>query len=140
MPDLLQTTLDVSHKGDIFVFKIPSLLDELKVGGRMRALRAKTDPEWNGFVGGGLDADTAFILRASATFEVLLQRGPEWVFSPSKDGKPVVDIEKIGLDHNDDIYAVYQGYVSVLDSFRNRGAADANADGKEAVARSQDPQ
>lgn len=139
MPDLLQTTLDVDHKGEKFVFKIPSLTDELRVGGRMHALRAKAQPEWNGFVGGGLDADTAFILRASATLEVLLQRGPEWVFSPGKDGKPVVDIEKISFDHNDDVYAVYQGYVSVLDSFRGR-RADGDAAGKEAVAGGQDPQ
>ena len=133
MPELLQTTLEIPYKGEAFVFKIPSILDELKVGGRERALRIASDPSWNGF-NGGLDWDTAAALRAAATFEVLLERGPEWAFTPGKDGKPIVDIAQVSSDHNADVYAIYDMYRSALDSFRVGRAAAKNTAGGEAVA------
>jgi len=139
MTELLQSTLEIPFKGDLFIFKIPSIHDDLRVGGRIRALRTLTDPDWSGF-GGGLDADTAYALRAAATFEVLLQKGPAWVFTAGTDEKPIVDTSKIPIDKNEAVYEVYSLYGTALDSFRGRGNLNKDAAGEKAVASGQDPQ
>lgn len=133
-PDLLQTTLTVPVGNDKFEFRIPSLHDEIKIGGRVAALRRMNDPAWDGFTA-GLDGATLMTLNACATFEVLLERASaQWCFTPGADGKPYVDSSKFPTDKVATVLQAYGGFDVALTTFRQSGFANQKPVGAETVA------
>ncbi|MDA8120114.1 MAG: hypothetical protein M0Z85_08775 [Gammaproteobacteria bacterium] len=113
---LTQTELTVTVKGETFVFKIPSIRDEAKVGSIARWLRAQDDPAGIG-APEGLDFETFFFYQALATIQVLLKRASDdsW-WSTGPDGRPVLDASK--LPESAPVKEVYEGYLAALDTFR----------------------
>lgn len=134
--DIFQSVIPVKVRDESFEFKIPTIHDEIRIGARMRELQKKLDPAWDGF--GTLDFNTTYLLRACATFELLLQKGPKWCFSESRDAKdqPVVtcDTGVIPPARYDAMLAAYSNYSELLAFFREHGTTNKPAVGTEAVA------
>lgn len=141
MTDLLQENVTVKGpKGDTYVFKIPSLHDEFRVSARVKNIRKQIDPDWDG-VEQGMDWFSVMGMQAAATFEVLLVKSSAtWPYTASKSGEPIVDSSKFPITMVDEVRAVYSEYMGEVRRFRDGGAADDNADGKEAVAGERDIQ
>ena len=119
----LATTLEVKLGQDTYVFKIPTLHDEIAIGSRMSTLRRAIDPSWDGFT--LLDGTTQYALRAAATFELLLQRASvTWPFSEGLDKKPVIDSSKFPADKAHVTVQAYERYEAALNRFRYGGAED----------------
>lgn len=117
-----QKTLTVDVGDDKFEFKIPSLHDEIRIGSKMTRLRQVIDPDWDG-VSGGLDYETAWLLRACATTEVLLQKSScKWLWKQGADGTPYVDTSAVPEDKSMIFADAYKGYTSALSSFRQKGS------------------
>lgn len=136
--DVLKRTLTVKRDGDEFVFRTPSILDDIKVGQEARLIRSKVDP--NGYGGvEGLDEDAALLSRFLGMFRVLFestsapwlpikteQRGAETV--------AVVDIDNIPADRVNDVAEVGLMLEAEVARFRARGAGDRQSAGAETVA------
>jgi hypothetical protein len=77
---------------ETYVFRIPTLQEQVQFGFAVRRVRRRYDPENVGDPS-GLDGMTFELTYGMATFEMLLHAGPEWVWKdkPSADTKPVVD-------------------------------------------------
>lgn len=121
--EITKTTLEVPVRGETYEFKIPSLHEEIAIGSRVTKLRRDIDPLWDGF-SMGLDGNTAYMLRACATFELLLKRASaQWVWSHEPNtGGPIVDSSKFPPDKVDLVMEVYQGFLEALSRFRQGGA------------------
>jgi hypothetical protein len=133
MPELFQDEITASFGGDDFIFSIPSLHDEIRIGLQARALRQALagpggDPSEN-----GLDEWTLYFLRASATFEILLKKASaKWPWVAGAGG-PVVDSSKFPKDKVGDVVAIYRRYLDELATFREGGTPSKPAS-TEAVA------
>lgn len=104
---------------DTYEFAIPTLHDEIRIGSRMRRLRAAIDPEWDGFTQ-GLDAGTSYTLRACATLEELLKTASvRWPFSPDAKGAPAVDSSKWSPRDAMTALDVFAGFTDELVKFRS---------------------
>ena len=133
MSDVTQSTLTVPLGSDNFEFKIPTLYDEIRIGARMSEIRKNIDPAWDGFTQ-GLDGNTLYILRAAATFDVLLLRASQqWPFQKTATG-PVVDSGKFPENKVNDSLLIYQGFTEALTRFREGRTADEPKPASEAVA------
>lgn len=135
MTDLIQKTLTVTGlTGISYTFRIPGLFDEYKIAARVKDIRKKIDPNWDGFEQ-GLDAQTQWSMRGSATFEIgLVSASDQWVFSKTKDGLPVIDSAQWPEDKMFEMHHVYEEYLEKVSRFRATGSPDAAPDGAEAVA------
>lgn len=102
-----------------FEFRIPTLLDEAKIGARIRRLRMLADPLDD--PGGTLDPDTLAYLKAMAYFDVLLiaASGAEWAWSKGADGKLVVDSTKFPEDKADVVRLIAARAFWLIYRFRN---------------------
>lgn len=118
-PNPLSETITVTVEGDDYEFAIPSIVDEMKVGMRMRDIRRRINP--NGDISDfGLDQSTLYFNRACAAFELLLRRtsaSPPWPFSAGSAG-PEVNCEKFPREKAATVIAVYGGLQEKLLSFR----------------------
>jgi hypothetical protein len=135
MTDLLQKTVIVTGlKGDTYTFRMPTLFDEFRIAARMKEIRAKTDPTWNGTMD-GLDDMAMWSMRACATFDMQLESASvRWCFSETKDGGPKIDSEKFAPDRIFEVHAVYRGYSDQVTRFRAEWLADEDTAGTEGVA------
>ena len=133
MPELLQDSITVSHNGDDFVFSIPSIHDEVRIGLKARALRQALVGPGGDVSEDGLDRWTVYMLRACATFEVLLRKSSAMWPWTAQAGGPVVDSGKFPDDKVNDVLAIYSDQQEQLLSFREGGVATVSA-GTEAVA------
>jgi hypothetical protein len=130
--DVLKTTIESKVGDHIFVFKIPSLHDEIRVGSKMGSLRRKIDPDWDGAT--ELEYNEAFLLRACATFECLRQQSSEkWVWAVSNQGKPICDSSKFPEDKVLEVVEAYRGYGDQLRTFRQAGLAGQQLPAQETV-------
>lgn len=131
--ELLKTEFLIPYKGDNFVFKIPSLFDDVALASRVRKICGDIDP--TNPTENGLSEDAMYRVRALATFEVLLTKSSaEWPWSPGKDGKPVVDCQKFPANRAGDALRIYFDYQSQLNTFRDGGNLDSGPPSTEAVA------
>lgn len=73
-----------------YVFRVPSLSEEIELGLHERTIRAQHDNVTAGQAW-GLDGVTDQFVGNLAIFEKQLVRGPLWCAVPDKEGKPVVD-------------------------------------------------
>ena len=138
MPDILQDKLEVKLQDDIFVFRIPTYLDEIKLGMKERDIRRELGLEIGGDQSGnpdGLDNQTFFMVQTAARFELLLvQSSVQWPWSAGPEGKPVVDFHKWPSDKVGDAIAVGALFAGELTTFRSGGNTDGNAASSEAMA------
>lgn len=122
--DALKTTLEIPFKGETFEFRIPTVLDDIKVGSRIREILRKADPESMGQVA-GLDWATFNKLEACAGFELLLKSSSaKWPWTENAQKQVIVDSTLFPAEHNEDITAIYQGFSEALRRFRNDRAVD----------------
>lgn len=134
---VLQEEITVTHDGETYVFKLPSVRDDAKVGSYARYLRAQDDPEGIGSAD-GLDFNSFYIYQALATFHVLLRRATvDWPFSPSEKGLPVVDVNK--FPESAPVMEVYDSYLKAVSEFRGKTNPRKSA-GEDAVASEPDTQ
>lgn len=129
MVDVLQTTIEVSHKGTTYVFRIPSYADELKIGILARNIRRDLDPDTGG-AAEGLDGSTLFYIRTAAVFQALLNTCSDtWPFSEDAEQKPVVDYKKWPSGKVEEALAVGMLFETALQRFRGGGTPDQNPAG-----------
>ena len=134
MPEVLQDTLTVEYSGETFQFKIPTIYDEMRIGARMRDIRAAIVGPGASSSDEGLDNVTLFFNRACATLDVLLKKASvRWVFSEGDSG-PVVNSANFPATKTDDVVGIYGGYQDALGTFRSGGNPDPAPVSPEAVA------
>lgn len=120
-PNPLSDTMTVTYDGDHYIFAIPSLVDEMKIGIRMRDIRRRILPEGD-ISDFGLDQNTLYFNRACATFELMLRKtsaNPPWPYSSGPSG-PVVDCEKFPTDKASTVIGVYGALQQQLLTFREK--------------------
>lgn len=123
--DVLKTTIEIGYNGEVYVFKIPSPLDEIGIGSRQKAILLKSDETSNGDVA-GLGSYERTLLTAMATFEKLIVRGTTatWVWTPDdKTRLPIVDSSKFPPDSLVTVLEVVSLFNVEFDNFlseRNR--------------------
>lgn len=132
--DLTKDTLEVSHGDAKYVFAIPTLADEIKLGLRERNIRREMDPASSGDVD-GLDVSTILLVRAAAQFELLLRSASvAWPYTPGAGGAPVVDYRRFPSDKVQEVVQVSLDFQAALNRFRGGGVRDGDAEGGEVVA------
>ncbi|MDE2232596.1 MAG: hypothetical protein KGJ90_00490 [Patescibacteria group bacterium] len=130
--DVLSDIVTVTVDGDDYMFQVPSIYDEMKIGVRMREIRRRIDPTSNG--DDNLDVGTMYIMRACATFETMLKKASvQWPFTAGSAG-PVVDSEKFPRDKSDAVLKIYTAFQEKLFSFRSGGVPDKQPLTSEVVA------
>lgn len=133
MADVLQTTIEVPHKGTTYVFRIPSYTDEIKIGILARNIRRSLDPETGGSAE-GLDYSTLVYVRTAAVFQSLLEQCSDtWPFSEDAAKKPIVDYRKWSPEKVEEALAVGMLFETALQRFRGVGIADQNPAGGKTV-------
>jgi|SRR6185437_4782257 len=114
----LQDTIEVEHKGQKYEFRIPSLVEEIKLGMHERNIRRELDPESAG-AAEGIDIATTMTVRAAAVFEVLLKSSTAtWPFSHGPNKEPVVDFRKFPTDKAEEVAAIGLVFETKLQEFR----------------------
>ena len=130
---LAQTTVTVSDDGSEFEFRIPSILDEVKIGARMRRLRLAADPMDD--PGSPIDLDTMAYLKSMAYFEVLLEASnASWAWVMGPQGKMVVDSTKFPPNKVNQVIRVASEAIGQVNRFRAGTTANRGTPGNEAVA------
>lgn len=134
--DALKNTIEVKldkYPDDIFIFRVPNIADEIRLGVHSRDLRVKMSPNSNPFEG-GIDYGTTLMLRACATFELLLsQTSATWVAKDDK-GSPKIDSLEFPPERTEEIIDVVQAFNESLTTFRQKRIADRKPPSKETVA------
>ena len=129
----LKKEIEISHGGEIFVFRIPSVMDKVRSGVAARRIRAAADPSAGGQPN-GLDGETYFLVQAIATIETMLLRGPAWIFSEGEKGAPpVIDPEKWPTERVDDIIPIVDKFEEEYARFRKGGSANGQSSADEVV-------
>ncbi len=135
MSELLPTELTVTVGDETYMFAIPTIRDEAKIGMRTASIRrsmleaGEQDPGPQ-----ALDFGTNYTLRACAVFELQLRKASvTWPFSQGKNG-PVVDSTKFPLNKSEKVLSVYEAYTVALDTFRSGGNPDQPAPDAKVVA------
>jgi hypothetical protein len=129
--DVLKDSIDVTVNNETYTFRIPSYLDEIKIGVRQRDIVRSVSPD-AGI--DGVDGQTYFLINTAARFEVLLQSASvKWPYSNGPSGEPVVDFQKWPKDKVTEALAVGAVFSTELSSFRQRGFTDNNPAGEKAV-------
>lgn len=130
--DLTKTEIIIPYGGDDYVFKIPGLMDDMRVGVRARNIRRQADPNDPGEF--GLSDEVVLQVRAMASFEELLRKGPRWPWIADAQGKPLVDSLKFPDDRAGDVTAIYLLFLQQVNSFRLGRDTNGGQAGTEAVA------
>ena len=138
MPELLQDTLEVHVDGETYIFAIPGVADEIKLGLIERDIRRQMELDLFGPTGAVTgeptgDRGTDFVVRVAAQFRLLLRRGPAWPYSNGVNGEPVVDFTKWPNNKVDTAFRVGMEFQNQLARFRSGGTADQGATGGQAL-------
>lgn len=121
--------------GSQFIFKIPGIRDEIRIGMRMRALRAADATAGDDPNEQGLDEFTVYLSRCCATFELLLiSANVTWAHTPGLDGKPVVDSSKFPDDKMNDLTSAVADFSRQVNNFRAGGDSNKPPVDGQAVA------
>ncbi len=123
---ITRTDVTISFKGEKFVFRIPGILDEVKIGMASKKLRRKIDPDSVG-VGEewGLDPLTYDYLWTCAVFQTMLKSGPPWVWGEAaakeQTSEPAVDPDKWPAEKANDALLIAGAWRREVDRFRLAG-------------------
>lgn len=114
-------TITVRDESSVFEFRIPTIMDEIKIGSRMRRLRAMADPTDD--LNGSLDMEAQAYLKSVAYFEVLLVSGEgiEWAWSKGPEGTRVVDSTRFPATKTNQVLRVAAQAVGQVNQFRFGG-------------------
>lgn len=131
---LAQKTIVIKDGDAEFEFKIPTILDEVKIGARMRRLRMMADPMDD--PGGTVDMDTLAYLKSMAFFDVLLVAADnaQWAWSKGLDGRRTVNSTEFPEDKTNQVLRVAGNAIVEVNRFRDGRIADAGAASVETVA------
>lgn len=113
--NFFKQTITVIYDGETYEFRVPSVADRIAMDGKAAKLRRDGDPDSMGLVY-GYDPISLSYTMSLAKFSTLIKAGPPWVFTPDKDGKPIVDISK--WPDNVPIEEVVNELDKQLDEFR----------------------
>ena len=138
---VLQNTIEVPYESATYAFRIPTPFDHIGIGARQREILRKIEPASGGDMT-GLDAYTYTLLKALATFEVLLTaKGTTatWVWTADAKGLPVVDASKFPPQAVLLVMEVVDAYETALDRFLFGRPGDGIAPVAETVASESNP-
>ena len=139
--NVLQTTLEVPYEGQVYVFRIPTPFDHIGIGARQREILRRIEPASGGDMT-GLDAYTYTLLKALATFEVLLTaKGTTatWVWTADAKGLPVIDSAKFPPEVVLLVMNVVEVFDQKVDSFLFGGTGDGEPTSAETMESEQNP-
>jgi hypothetical protein len=139
MDPVLDNSITVNIDGDTYIFRVPSFKDEIALGLRERAIRLAIERETAGPDGAvfGMptgDNQTDFMVRTAATFDMLLLKGPEWVWSNDTTGHPKANYENWPLDKVSLAAKVGVEFDTQLRRFRDPRTPDGGSVGGKTVA------
>lgn len=121
---VLKTSLEVEVNKEKYEFKIPTIHEEIGVGIRVKDIRRRLEPTWNGFEA-GLDGQALLELRACATFELLLLKSSsKWPWIEDAKGNVICNSSKFPNSKYNDVLLAYQNFQDALNSFRTGGNPD----------------
>lgn len=141
MPEVLQSTITVEHKGETFEFRVPGPRELSRMGARAHAMRRMDAPETGGSEV-GLDPLSRDLYMGMALMETLLVKADakgDWPFSLGPDGKPTVDSGKFPPLASMILPDVYGGFMRQLDTFLGEGPSDGHAGSEAPVDGKSDP-
>ena len=99
-----------------YIFRIPSPMQQAKIGIVARNLRMQDDPETVGS-SDGLDSYTYELYYAAATFKTMYIRGDNsWVMSPNEAGQPECIPDNWPADAP--LVDVFEKYMQEVERFR----------------------
>ena len=137
---VLQNTIEVPYESATYAFRIPTPFDHIGIGARQREILRKIEPASGGDMT-GLDAYTYTLLKALATFEVLLTaKGTTatWVWTADAKGLPVIDSAKFPPEVVLLVMNVVEVFDQKVDSFLFGGPGDGDTPGAKAMASESD--
>ena len=132
---VLQNTIEVPYESATYAFRIPTPFDHIGIGARQREILRKIEPASGGDMT-GLDAYTYTLLKALATFEVLLTaKGTTatWVWTADAKGLPVIDSAKFPPEVVLLVMNVVEVFDQKVDSFLFDRPGDGDTPGAETL-------
>lgn len=118
----IPSEITVEHNGEKYIYKIPSVHEEIRIGVLMDSMRRR-----QGGAGGdmeSLDNWTRILLRACVNMEVLLKKASvTWPFTVGTAG-PAVDSSKFPENKISELIEVQIKFDDLLSSFRAGGNPD----------------
>ena len=133
--NLIRKTIIVTNNIDKeeFEFRIPTLMDEIAIGGHMRRMRLQADPLDDGQ--GVLDGDTMAWLRAATYFErQLISSSVDWPYTKLPDGTRVVRASEFPIDKVNNVLIVAGLFHTEVSRFRAGGTTHGGNAGDKVVA------
>jgi hypothetical protein len=116
--NVLQKQLTVQYNGDDFVFKIPSMQDNLNILARANELRRDSTSDGNA-ISLGFDPAATTLTNQIATFrELLVSTSAKWVYTAGPKG-PEMNLNNWPSDVP--ITEVVDKFNQELDTFRKEG-------------------
>ena len=89
---ILESTVEVENRGEIFEFRLPTVLDEIRLGSVAKRVRREADPEGSFGESEGIDPIAYAYGKAVSLFLVCLVRtSAKWVYAADKAGKPALN-------------------------------------------------
>lgn len=138
--EVIKTEIEVTHNGITYLFKIPSVHEEIKIGIKSREIRRRIVGDTGDAADYGLDFNTQVLIRSCAIFELLLKKCTDkWPYSAGEGGLPVVVSDKFPPEHVDTVVEVGLAFSNQIDTFRAERSAAGKPATEKAVAGQPDP-
>jgi len=142
--DLLKDSIEVNVKGQTYEFRVPSYMDEIKLGVRERNIRQDIEKEIGETItsgsADGIDNGTYFMVRVAAQFEVLLKKSStRWPWTNDDKGNPIVNYKKWPNDKVNEAIEVGVAFGAELARFRDGGLSNGDGSGTEVMEGEPDP-
>jgi len=127
---ILASTVEVENAGEVFEFRLPSVLDEIKLGGMAKRVRREADPESAGY-GGDFDETeqlSYMVAKAVALFVVcLVKTSAKWVYAADAAGKPVMAWQSWPPEVFQRVMEIAMAAQAAIVEFRNGGDSRGSA-------------
>ncbi len=136
--EVTANTITIKRDDAEYIFRVPSVKDDIRVGQAARLIRADLDP--NGYGGeDGLDQRSVLTSRYLAVFEVLLEKSSAtwiaWkVAKKGADTTTVFDSDAVPADRADDIIDIGIEFDNEVIRFRESRTGNGKPPGTETVA------